>query len=169
MKDTIAQIVGILALIVMVCSYQMKQRKNLLILQIVANVLFIINYFLLGAMSGVVMNLINVARSYVFANDDKAWAKSRWWLWLFVAAAVIGGILSWEGPLSLFMIAATVILNFALYCKNGALMRKLLLMPPLLYISYNVINKAFGAAGSDIFCFVSDAIAIWRFDRKKEA
>ena len=54
----------------------------------------------------------------------------------------------WENILSLLVIAATMVLAVALYSKNGTTMRRLFLLPPVLYISYNVSHGALGGIGS---------------------
>ncbi|MBP3319961.1 MAG: YgjV family protein, partial [Ruminiclostridium sp.] len=104
----------------------------------------------------------------VFSKEDTKWGQSRVWLYVFLAVPVISGILTWESPLSLLVIAATVVLTLALYSKDGKRMRRLFLLPPVLYISYNVAHKALGGIGSDVFCLISAIVAIYRFDIKKE-
>ena len=164
----VAQALGILALVIMVLSYQQKERMTLLYFQMASNACFAVSYFMLGGVSFAVMSLINIARSFVFSKEDTKWGQSRVWLYVFLAVPVISGILTWESPLSLLVIAATVVLTLALYSKDGKRMRKLFLLPPVLYISYNVAHKALGGIGSDVFCLISAIVAIYRFDIKKE-
>ena len=164
----VAQALGILALVIMVLSYQQKERKTLLYFQMASNACFAVSYFMLGGVSFAVMSLINIARSFVFSKEDTKWGQSPVWLYVFLAVPVISGILTWESPLSLLVIAATVVLTLALYSKDGKRMRKLFLLPPVLYISYNVAHKALGGIGSDVFCLISAIVAIYRFDIKKE-
>ena len=160
----LAQILGILALIAMVLSYQMKDRKVLLWFQLASNALFAVSYFLLDAKTGAVLSLVNVARCVVFANRDKKWGESRLWLYFFLAVALVGGILSWEGPRSILVIAATLLLTVALYSENMKFMRKIFLVCPLLYIVYNILSGSIGGIGNDVFCLISAAVAFWRFD-----
>ena len=171
MFDFIAQALGILALVIMVLSYQQKSRKGLLAFQMASNACFVVSYFMDGGITFAVMSLINIARSFVFFREEcgDKWARSRIWLVVFLTITVVSGIFSWESILSLLVIAATVVLTFALYSKNGKTMRRLFLLPPLLYISYNVSHGALGGIGSDVFCLISAIIAIYRFDIKKES
>ena len=169
MKDVIAQVLGILALLAMVLSYQQKERKRLLWFQLVSNAIYGVHYYLIGAMTMVAMSGINVARSFVFSKNDTKWGRSRIWLYLFLAITLVSGIWTWEGPLSLLVMAATLLLIVALYSDNLAFMRKVFLVLPFLYIAYNVAKKSWGGIGNDVFCLVSALIAIWRFDIKKKA
>lgn len=168
MKDVTAQVLGILALVAMVLSYQQKDRKKLLWFQLVSNAIYGIHYGLIGAYTMTVMSGVNVARSFVFSKNDTKWGKSRIWLYLFLAITLIGGIWSWEGPLSLLVMAATLLLIITLYSENLAFMRKMFLILPFLYIAYNVVKRSWGGIGNDVFCIISALIAIWRFDIKKK-
>ncbi|MBO4409732.1 MAG: YgjV family protein [Spirochaetales bacterium] len=153
----------------MVLSYQQKERKRLLWFQLVSNAIYGVHYYLIGAMTMVAMSGINVARSFVFSKNDTKWGRSRIWLYLFLAITLVSGIWTWEGPLSLLVMAATLLLIVALYSDNLAFMRKVFLVLPFLYIAYNVAKKSWGGIGNDVFCLVSALIAIWRFDIKKKA
>ena len=169
MGTSAGQIIGIFALLAMVLSYQQKNRKVLLWLQMLSNALYAIHYGTLGAMTMVVMSMVNVARSFVFSMNNTNWGKSRIWLYVFLALTLAGGIWAWEGPLSLLVIAATL-LTVTLYSDNLAFMRKMFLILPFFYITYNVVKGSWGGIGNDVFCIVSALIAIWRFDiRKKPA
>ena len=164
----LAQILSILGLIAMVLSYQMKERKWLLVMQLFSNLFFAVSYYLLDAKTGAVLSLVNVFRCIVFMNRDKKWGQSRLWLYFFLAVSLVGGILSWEGPRSLLIIAATLLLTVALYSDNMTFMRKIFLICPVLYIVYNILSGSIGGIGNDVFCLISAAIAFWRFDLRKE-
>ena len=168
MKDVTAQVLGILALLAMVLSYQQKERKRLLWFQLVSNAIYGVHYYLIGAMTMVAMSGINVARSFVFSKNDTKWGKSRFWLYLFLAVALVGGIVTWSGWLDLLIIAATLLLTVTLYSTNLRFMRKVFLILPFMYIAYNVAHKSYGGIGNDVFCIISAMIAIWRFDIKKK-
>ena len=163
----LAQILSILGLTAMVLSYQMKQRKWLLVMQLVSNLFFSVSYFLLDAKTGAVLSFVNVLRCVVFMNRDKKWGQSRLWLYFFLGVALIGGILSWEGPRSLLIIAGTLLLTVGLYSDNMTFMRKIFLVCPVFYIAYNILSGSIGGIGNDVFCLISAGIAFWRFDLRK--
>jgi hypothetical protein len=167
MRNYIAQAFGILALIAMVLSYQQRTRSRLLAFQIAANLLLASNYYLVGAITGCVMCLISVARSFVFSKSDTSWGKSRLWFYGFMLISLVAGIATWGGFTSMFALAATLVLTVALYSQDPKRMRLLLLPCPALYIVYNYTNHSLGGMGSDLFCFISAVIAVWRFDIRK--
>ena len=167
MRNYIAQAFGIMALIAMVLSYQQRTRSRLLKFQIAANLLLASNYYLVGAITGCVMCLISAARSFVFLKSDTSWGKSRLWFYGFMLISLVAGIATWSSFTSMFALAATLLLTVALYSQDPKRMRLILLPCPALYIVYNYANRSIGGMGSDLFCFISALIAVWRFDIRK--
>jgi len=160
----LAQILSILAMISMVLSYQMKERKYLLYWQMAANVFFAVSYYLLGAPTGALISLVNVLRCIVFSFKHTKWGSSRLWLYFFLAAALGAGIWTWEGPRSLLIIVATLLLTVALYSDNLRFSRIIFVIVPSLYVVYNILSSSIGGSLSDVFCLASALFAIWRFD-----
>ena len=86
MFDIFVQGVGAVALVCSMLSFQQKDRKSIMILQMTASLLFSSQLFLLGAVTGGCLDLISFVRTLIFSNNEKKnWAKSPVWLWFFVA------------------------------------------------------------------------------------
>lgn len=66
-----SQIAVILTYIFFITTYQVKTRKTILILSMIANVWLGISYFLLSAWAGVVTSIIAIARSLVLVKFIK--------------------------------------------------------------------------------------------------
>ena len=62
----IAQIVGIVAMAFNILSYQGKKQKTIVTLQLFGSMLFSVNYLLLGATVGGILNIIGTVRAVVF-------------------------------------------------------------------------------------------------------
>lgn len=67
------QSIGIVALIIVVISFQIKEQKKVLIANGVASIFWSIHFFLTGAYSGVIINSIAIIRGFAFAfiKSDK--------------------------------------------------------------------------------------------------
>ena len=63
-----AQIIGIIGSALTIISYQCKKPKTLIMLQGAGGLMFAINFFMLGAYTGALLNLVNVVRSISFAK-----------------------------------------------------------------------------------------------------
>lgn len=64
--DFIPQIVGLLAVATFLLSYQERDRKNIILLNTISRCLYILQYLLLGAFSGVVLDILGAISSEVF-------------------------------------------------------------------------------------------------------
>ena len=85
MVKVIAEVIGIIGIICSILSFQCSQRKNVMLFQVLASLMFCTQLFLVGAVTGACLDSINFFRS-LFFSIDKKWAKSNWWLALFIAA-----------------------------------------------------------------------------------
>ena len=71
MQIIIGQILGILATIIGVSSFQVNNKKHLLLIQSVSTILTCISYLFLGATSGFALNIVCLARNIVFCFSKK--------------------------------------------------------------------------------------------------
>ena len=75
-----AQLIGVVAMIFNILSYQGKKQSTVIGLQLIGSGLFAINFWLLGALVGGILNLIGVFRAVVYLFKDKL--KADKWPWL---------------------------------------------------------------------------------------
>ena len=79
MVDVITQAIGFGGAAFNFLSFQQNKRSRIIGFQIVAALLFITHYILLGitngadAFTGAALNFIGLSRSIVFINNDKTW------------------------------------------------------------------------------------------------
>ena len=103
-----AQILGLIGSLLAFTAVQTGSRRKIIGLQLVCCVLWVVQYVLLGAWTGVLINLLGLARGVVCAYNDRPWARSRLWLALFLACYGAAPLLTWDGPYCLLLGAAAV-------------------------------------------------------------
>ena len=54
----ISQIIGFLSVVLFLLSYQQKKRKNIILFNVVSRALYIVQYLLLGAFEGAVLDIL---------------------------------------------------------------------------------------------------------------
>ena len=67
----IGQTMGIIAVILGFVSFQMRTRKQLMIVQIATAITFCVHYGLIGATSGMMMNILSTLRNLCYYYKDK--------------------------------------------------------------------------------------------------
>lgn len=164
-----AQILGLIGSLLAFTAVQTGSRRKIISLQLVCCVLWVVQYVLLGAWTGVLINLLGLARGVVCAYNDRPWARSRLWLALFLACYGAAPLLTWDGPYCLLLGAAMMLTTAALWTRNMRLTRLLFLLnsPPV--FAYNLIAGSYTGAAIEVAAFCSFALAVWRFDLRRPA
>ena len=167
------QIIGFIALIIVIISFQQKTRKGILLLQCFSTALFTLHFALLGPVgyTGSALNFISGVRSVVYYNKDKKWAKSILWpigfLIIFTAVTFIiayknRGDVAWY--FNLFPLFGAYVYTIATYINSPKVIRRTLWLSSVAWIIYNINAGSVGGVITEIFALLSNAVAIIRFD-----
>ena len=172
--EQIAQIIGIFAMIFMFLSFQQKKKSGIIFCQLVGAVLFAINFFLLDAPAGCVMNVVAIVRAIVFLFPDRLRTRHPAWLVGFIAVY----LLSYASVFTLFgkeltpynlavealPVAGLILTTVAFRAKSTRTIRRLGLINSPLWLTYNILCFSVGAIASEILSLASILIAIVRYD-----
>lgn len=168
MTETIGQIVGFIAMAIIVASYQQKTHKKILVFQMISGLLFTVHYVLLGAYTGAVMNLLGAFRSLIYSKRDKKWASSVMWPILFSIGFLVSGILTWKNIYSLFPLIAMLISSVVLWIEQPKINRIFSLPVSTGWLIYNIKEWSIPGIVTEIFILSSIIIGIIRLDIKKK-
>ena|SRR3989344_4842973 len=115
----LAQIIGFIALILLLAVFQREKRSHMFIFKIFSSVFYCIHFALLGAWTGSAMNLVATLRNYVFKQrTEKRWADKMIWLFVFLLIIIVSGIFTWEGYHSILPMIATSIYTITFWMKE---------------------------------------------------
>lgn len=165
----LAQIIGTIALIMLLLSFQKNDKKLLLKYQMASSFLFATQYLFLGAFTGFFMNLMCLIRNTIYFRykDTKVPA---YWLVVVILVMICLGAASYDGPITLLPSIACIIYSIALGSGNLKATRIVEVISCSLYIVYNIKYKAIAGLVSTVIELVSAVVAIFRFDiLKKES
>ena len=175
--EIIAQAIGIFAMAFNLLSYQQKTRKGAIVFQLFGTTLFTINFLMLGAMVGGLLNLVGAIRAIIFINKEKLRADHIAWQIGFIAVYFASYILTFTAfgkettafnliieflPL-IGMIATTISYRFS----DAKSIRKFGLISSPAWLVYNIANMSVGAILCEVLSLGSIIIGIVRLDRKK--
>lgn len=176
-KELIAQIIGILAMVMNCLSYQQRKDTTLLAFQLIGSFLFGINYFLLGALSGALLNVFAVIRALIFIKKDRFNARHPAWLALFItfyigSYALVFMVFGKEPTLpnlalELLPVLAMIISTVSLRYADAKMVRRFGIFCSPLWLTYNIVNLAIGAIICETLNVFSIIIGILRHDIKK--
>ena len=162
--DIFIQITGIAAMIFSVFSFQMNKHKQIMIMQILATSLFGLQYFLLGAYTGMAVDIIAIIRGIVFYNKDKKWASSI----MFIALFIVSGIFTWQGASSLLVVGAMILNTFSFSFTKPKLVRSTILISSPLMLIYNILTGSIGGIINELCVEISSVVGLFRYDIKRK-
>jgi len=170
------QLLGMLGFAASLIAFQCKKHKPIVVLRTVNELVFALQYFLLGAYTGTAMNLLGSVRNLIFTKQVDRGRSTRGTMVLFSALFFVFGLLTWQGPKSLLIIAAKVLSTVAYGNKNPAMIRLLVLITSSAWLIYNASIYSYAGVISEAFTIGSILIGMVRLDilpflrkrRKKE-
>ena len=166
----IANIIGVVAVALFMSSYQLKTQKRILIWNSIARVLFVIQYLMLFAYEGAVLDIVSIFSLIVAQKRDAPFIKKHFKL-VFIATnllLVISGLLFYRNIFSLLPLFGILLHTGALWLKNEKHIRIVSLIGSPFWLTYNILNCAYGSAVGDFLTISSIIIAIFRYDIKKK-
>ena len=166
----LAQAVGILAVVSFLLSYQQKKRKNIIIWNATSRVLYIVQYIMLGAFEGAVLDVLGTVSSVAAQNKEKRFIRNHIKAVVVAINLVIiaAGLMLYENVFSLFPIAGVVLHTSAFWISDEKIIRRVSFLGSPFWLVYNIASCAYGSALGDLLTMVSIATAMYRYDFKKE-
>jgi len=163
--NLIAQGIGFVGFVFAVISFQNNKRHLILIFLGIAQMCFIFHFALLEVWPAFAVNIVGVVRTFSFLlRGKKKWIDKNTLMYIFIGLFCIAGALSWNGWLSLLPIMAMTIETIGLWKKNPRLIRSIVIIPRLLWITYNIIHYSYAGVMTEVFVIISLLTAIIRFD-----
>lgn len=167
MQFYIAQGIGFVGMVLGFLTFQQNEKRKILLIQACACVMFSLHFFMLGAFTGMAMNLLEILRNFVFAQ--KHGKRRQLFLTIcFVSAFIILGIIIWESQISLFPIVAMSLSTTAFSLQNPRNIRFCTLPASALWMTYNIFAFSLAGVLTETFCLLSVFIAMLRFDILKK-
>lgn len=163
----IGQIFGVIAVILGFITYQIRTQKALLFVQTVTALVFVIHYLLIGAVSGMVLNIVAMIRNLVYSRRDLKLFSGKWWPIAFAVIMGITGMLFWQDWYSVFVVAGLVINSVCMSFKDPQKIRKSILVSSPLVLIYDAFALSLGGIIYESAAIVSALVGILRFSRKK--
>ena len=194
MFDTIfiAQILGLFGIIINLSSLQFNKHYQILILRTTGTVFFVIQYLLLKAYVGMVMDLVGILRNVIFTILVAKKKSTKFAIIFFSFLTVISGlitiILSWNDTtiqlteiwkinfglttiftvvLSVLSIIAKLISTISFGINNPHVIRLLNIPAASCWLLYNMLNFSLTGAINECFSIGSSIVGEIRFKKPK--
>lgn len=165
----IANAVGVCAVVMFVLSYQQKKRRNIVACNAVSRALYVLQYILLGAFEGAVLDVVGIFASVTAQHKDSPFIKK----YLKAVTAVVNiviiasGVLMYKNVFSLLPMFGVLFHTGAFWFTKEKHIRIVSFLGSPFWLAYNLLSGAYGSAIGDMLTICSIGLAFYRYDIKK--
>ena len=166
----IAQAVGISAVVFFFLSYQQKERKKIIVLNVISRILYVVQYLLLGAYEGCVLDVVGMLSSVLAQKKDSALIRKHPKAWMIGMQILIAacGLALYRNVFSLLPIVGVMLHTGAFWITDEKTSRRLSILGSPFRLVYNLVSHAYGSAIGDVSSMISIGVAIYRYDIRKK-
>ena len=168
MPMVVVQIIGITAAAIYIGSYQIKSNKKQFFVQIFADILFIIQFYFLGGLSGSLCTFLCAIRNVLLMKTDE-WKFVKWkgMPVIFCLMFIFASMLTWDGIMSIFPMIACVSNTIGYWTNNARYIRIAsgFVCSPA-WLAYDIYVRSIGSTLTDTLTIISVVVSIFRFGWK---
>ena len=164
MNFILAQIMGGIALVLVVISVFLKQKKYYFAMQIVANFFYALSFIFNGGIVAGINSFISIVRvSVLYIFERKQKPAPIYLIAIFSVLYITVGIIFFKTPLDIITIVTPILFTIAMWMKNMQLVRYMMIAPNVLLSIYAILLQVYTTALLDALEVVFIVIAIVKF------
>ncbi len=162
--NLIVNIVSVISIFLFIISVQFKNKKDILIIQTLSSICYMIVYFLLKAYSGATIELVEQTKNIVFIEYEKNNKDIPLLvLLLFIGLLIIITILTYNGLNSIMPLIIYILYFLSSYFKNPKTIRTTMILCAIIWMLYNYSIGAYLMIIGNILEIVSAVISLLRY------
>ena len=177
-SELIAQIISIGGMSMNVLSFQRKEQKQIIFMQLLGSTLFGISYFMIGAFVGGMLNVVGMIRAIVYYKRELFRTDKIYWVWglsaayvaIYVTTFALLGTEPSAGNLAVEALPTVgmIITTFSFYLGKASAVRFIGILNSPLWLVYNIVEFNIGGIITEVIVIASIIIAILRYDLKRD-
>lgn len=165
LPDLAAQILGVIALALCVVAFGSKSDDRLLRVLIAANVAFALHFLLFGQWAAGALTGLIIVRILLARRFPGSWLATA----ALLAAGAAATAATWQGPLDLVPLTATVFGTIGMVMLRGIPMRLLLAAAGLTWTLNNLLIGSVGGTLAEALVVATNVVTIVRLSRARAA
>lgn len=158
----IANIIALIASILMVIAGLQKRKKTILLIQIIQIALSVISNLLLGGYTGAIINALSCIRDILCYKDKMGVKEKIIIILLAVGLSLVFNNLGWIG---LLPVVATVVYIIFMNTKDVVKFKSLIIFSMIMWLVYDLYIKSYTSGVFDFMSIIANIIAIWQIKR----
>ncbi len=159
----ISQIIGFTAFVISLIAYHRDKKEKIFKTMVLANLLDILHYFLLGAYSGCLTKLIALVRNRIIIVKEKSKKlNSKTVLIILLIIYLISAIITYENIYSVVPILSAIIYLYFAWNADTLKVKKVAFYCYFLWLLYNICVLSISGVISNCVSIISTFIAIYK-------
>ena len=177
-SQIIAQAIGIVAMFFNIFSYQQKSAKGVIAFQLFGGLFFSVNFLMIGAYSGGLLNLVAVIRALLFLKKEKFHTDRWYWLIAFTLVYLVSYVMTFtvfskeltvlSAIMEFLPVIGMVATTLAFRHSEAKVIRRFGFASSGCWLIYNIYAFSVGAIICEAFSIISIIIGILRLDKKTD-
>ncbi len=164
MNFILSQIMGAIALLLMIISYFDKNKIRFFFIQLIANIFYGLSFIFSNAMVAGINSLISIVRVlllYIYNRKDKK--PPLIFILIFSIIYITVGIIFIKDYYDIITIITPILFTVAMWMKDMQIIRYFLIIPNTLLIFYSLINQVYTSALLSLLEVIILIIAIIKY------
>lgn len=170
MSFWVIQAIGFAAMGFSISSFLFKKTWGILLFQGIGNFLFVVQLLLLGSYAGSLGTIVTFTNNMVLVANLYGFKLAQWkgWEWVLVGAALFVYAITWEGPICLLPIVATLVFILTTWTRDEKIIRigKVCCVGPFWAI-FNYHAGTYAGVASESFGICVAAVTLYLYHKKK--
>lgn len=166
--DLIIQLIGFLGLAMSIIAFYFKKHKGIVLCKAASELVFALQYVLLGAWTAAVLDCISVVRNFLFYKLVKKNISTLPVIIGFGIFVVATGFVTYDGIVSLLPIGSKLLTTVSYGMKKEKWLRIITLPSCILWIIYNLFVGSIAGVLTDSLTLVTLLIAMYQYDFKRQ-
>ena len=159
--------IGVISIVFLFLSFQMKDRKKILLVNTIGSFGWICYFLLQGDLVSGLTGSVSIIRTIIFLFREKhAWARSIVWLFVFIALTLTFTIMSFNTYKDLFPMIANVLATISFFMIKEKNIRMFSLGCYSFWMLNSITKGYWIALVSDTCALTSVIISIFRYNKK---
>ena len=163
----LAQVFGLVSLVLTCISYFQSNKKVFLFFQIASTIFYAGSFLSLQVYVGGIGTIVSVARLislylYEKKNKEPPLILMLFFMWCYL----LTGVLLFQGYLYILSIVSNLLCNYAMFSKSINRLRVLMILPNCMLLVYNLLSRTYTNAILDFVELIILLCSIYKFRRK---
>ena len=174
----IGQIISIIAMAFNIYSFQLKTANKVIVCQLFGGLFFSVSFFMLGMVTGGLLNVVAVMRAIVYRFKDKLHSEHILWFLFFEALFVASYVLTFtvfkkeftafNAIIELLPVIGMTASTISFRLQSAKAIRAYGMICSPSWLIYNIIGGSIGAIICEVLSICSIVIGMFRHDFKKK-